>query len=148
MQLFVGRGINSGASPAATGQSLVWRRMHLSVLPPASALLQRAIPGSGGNAVTLVANLQRPATAPFHDHMVQGRAVFPGAGYLELAVSGAEILTGEQNLSNDNNSSPTSFHRKDSGRGAFSLHTRTSGIRGNLHKPMTGVFLRIDYNVI
>lgn len=100
MHGIAGRGSDSGASSVdAENQQLLWRRMHLSVLPSASALLQSARLGPGGTSVSLEASLGRPAAALFYDHRVQGRAVFPGAGYLELAVSGAVILTGEHLLS-------------------------------------------------
>lgn len=94
-----GRG-NDGAAPSAvaTSQPLFWRCTHLSVLPPACALLQSAILGPRGLLVVLVANLGRPAAAHFHDHRVQGRTVFPAAGYLELAVSGTDMLTGDRHL--------------------------------------------------
>lgn len=91
----IGRSSDDGINlPASNPTPLAWDRFHQSVLPPASALLHTAFVISRGISVSLEANLGQVAATMFHDHRVQGRAVFPGAGYLELAVSGACILTG------------------------------------------------------
>ena len=90
--------------------SLLLRRSHVSLLPPASALLMRVY-GDGGTKAVLEAALLRPAAAALlRDHCVQGRAVVPAAAYLELATAGASILSGMFASTRSERVRPTGLH--------------------------------------
>lgn len=81
-------------SGGGDGCSIVWQRSYCHVLPPAHSLLRRAAvlqplqPAAGagdvasvaGHLVSFEAELLHPAAAFLHEHRVNNRAVFPGAG--------------------------------------------------------------------
>lgn len=73
--------------------SALWDRRFLFVLPPSHALLRRALPTpTVSSAAVFEVALAHPAAAFLWQHVVNGRAIFPGAGYLELAAAAVEIL--------------------------------------------------------
>jgi acyl transferase domain-containing protein len=81
-----------GAAPVLP--QLVYRRRSFPWRDPPHPFVQRAIPSSDGAVV-----FRSPTAGALHaivaNHVVQGRVVFPGAGYLEVArAAGATALHG------------------------------------------------------
>lgn len=72
-----------------------WQRQRVWLLPQARTLVRRAVAPSaatGRRVVQLEAQLSLPLLAQLWDHQVQGRVVFPGAGYVELALASITTL--------------------------------------------------------
>ena len=79
------------------GKPVAWQRNHISVLPPAHVQL-RAFSLSSTSRAAFEMTLGQPVHAFFADHIVSGKVVFPGAGYLEMAVAtGTTLLQGSTN---------------------------------------------------
>mgnify|MGYP001806729484 CR=1 FL=1 len=70
-----------------------WQRQYAFVLPPAHALCRSAAVTSATAKITWCADLTHPTVQFLRDHVVAGRTVFPGAGYLEMAVAAAHIAS-------------------------------------------------------
>jgi hypothetical protein len=62
------------------------------VLPPAHSLCRRAVVAPHARDVTFHVSLSHPAMSYMHNHIVNGRAIFPGAGYLEMSAAAVLIL--------------------------------------------------------
>ena len=82
-------------SPVASrpAPSLLYRRHAFQWRDQPHPFAQRSLPSSAGDSVVF----QSPTAGALHalvaDHVVQGRVVFPGAGYLEMArAAGARAL--------------------------------------------------------
>jgi hypothetical protein len=82
-------------SPVASrpAPSLLYRRHAFRWRDQPHPFAQRSLPSSAGDSVVF----QSPTAGALHalvaDHVVQGRVVFPGAGYLEMArAAGARAL--------------------------------------------------------
>ncbi|PNH02167.1 Erythronolide synthase, modules 3 and 4, partial [Tetrabaena socialis] len=99
-------GPGAGQGGAACGPQLPWRKRHQWLQPTASVLVQAVMVASAGPGAALGA---RAATALFecrlgassrlsymYDHVVNGRPVFPGAGYMEMAASCVAALLQQQ----------------------------------------------------
>ena len=73
----------------------VWKRTHISVLPPAhpQILTATVVPQTGNSAVTFEMQLGHPIHAFFKHHRVSGKAIFPGAGYLEMSAAAVEGMS-------------------------------------------------------
>ena len=83
-----------GAARATVAAPLVYRRRAFPWRSSPHPFVQRALPTSDGASV-----FRSPAAGALHnlvaDHIVQGRVIFPGAGYLEMArAAGAMVLSG------------------------------------------------------
>lgn len=65
-------------------QPLYWSKQHLSVAPLVHALAA-CVGAVGQQQVVLQARLGDVRSARLHDHVVLGRAIVPGAGFMEMA---------------------------------------------------------------
>jgi acyl transferase domain-containing protein len=80
-----------------TNSPLPWHRTRHWALPPAHLLASRAeclISSDGGGKLTFECSLSAPQLSYLWDHVVGGSAVFPGAGYLEMASAAARLAAG------------------------------------------------------
>lgn len=97
---FAFQGTNAHAlllSPEAAGASLGkpdahWARQRFWVAPHPHAALVGAAAAEAGRHVAVQAELTAPECAYLWDHHVAGKALFPGAGFFELAIAAASML--------------------------------------------------------
>jgi acyl transferase domain-containing protein/acyl carrier protein len=74
----------------------VWKQTYASVLPPAHPQIYSASRSSSNSvpsAITLEMRLGQPIHAFFQAHRVSGKAIFPGAGYLEMTAAAVETMS-------------------------------------------------------
>jgi len=74
----------------------VWKQTYASVLPPAHPQISSASMlknSSTSGSVNLEMRLGQPIHAFFQAHRVSGKAIFPGAGYLEMTAAAVETMT-------------------------------------------------------
>jgi hypothetical protein len=86
------------AALAAQPAAPCWWRARHWVLPPPLRLLQRAAPAGAGQQASLAFECAlgcTPELGYVWQHVVKGRAVFPGAGYLEMAAAAARVAAAE-----------------------------------------------------
>ena len=86
----------SGALSASRLATGLWERQTQWVAPEAHVMLHNMRSSSGRNP-TLALDCQLAATprlAFFWDHRVSGRALFPGAGFFELALAAVKVVAG------------------------------------------------------
>jgi hypothetical protein len=83
----------AAAARAAPAGQLAWRRGSHWAGPVACLLAERAA-RAGAAGVVLQARLGAPQLAYLWEHRVNGRALFPGAGYLEMCAAAARALQG------------------------------------------------------
>ena len=86
--------VGSGANkPSHSGSSVFYRRRTFQWREPLHAFAQRHLPPTQ-NAIAM---FRSPAVGALHalvaDHVVQGRVIFPAAGYLEMARASVAIGT-------------------------------------------------------
>jgi hypothetical protein len=81
-----GTGGASSSKPAAA-----WMQQRFWVAPPVHAALLRATAAPGGRLISMQALLTVAPLAYTWDHQVGGKALFPGAGFFELAAAAAKI---------------------------------------------------------
>lgn len=84
--------ITDGVGPAAS--SVQWRctmRCYREVLMPQHPMLYRAAQ-PGKQRLQLYVDLNSPSMAFMWDHQVNGGAILPGAGYLEMGAAAAGLL--------------------------------------------------------
>ncbi len=88
---------SSPATSSGGSNGVTWVRRDFQRLVPLSvghplAAYARALPPTSRNAsrlVEIVLPLSAPQVAYMYDHIVGGKALFPGAGYLEMALAAA-----------------------------------------------------------
>ncbi len=85
----------AAAAPATAAGQLAWRRSSCWAGPAACLLAEHVAHASGGARVVLQARLGAPQLAYLWQHRVAGRAIFPGAGYLEMVAAAARALGGD-----------------------------------------------------
>lgn len=89
--------VGGGASASSSSSWPLWEREYAHVLPPAHALLMRARAAAAATRagssqlLQLEADLTHAATAFLRDHVVNGKIIFPGAGYMEMALAAVHI---------------------------------------------------------
>eukprot|EP00889_Picochlorum_renovo_P002070 jgi/Picre1/29100/NNA_004493.t1 len=85
----------SKSKPKLVGdkRNLMLQKKHLWLVPSVFRFLQRTT--CRRKATILSVDLRASQNSYLWDHMVQGRHIFPGAGYFEMSNSAARLLTGE-----------------------------------------------------
>jgi acyl transferase domain-containing protein/acyl carrier protein len=72
----------------------VWKQTYVSVLPPAHPQIYSAsFSHNSKSTVNLEMRLGQPIHAFFQAHRVSGKAIFPGAGYLEMSAAAVETMS-------------------------------------------------------
>lgn len=85
----------SAAASAGQQQSLLMQQRYLSVLNPAHSLVRSAMAAAGvSGTVQFEVYLGHPSVAWLFDHIVGGRAIVPGAAYLEMGLAAGRQLLG------------------------------------------------------
>lgn len=79
-----------GHSRAAGGSSLVWQQSR-HWLAPQPHMLLTAFVKHAGSKLLMQCQLNQPKLAGFLDHRVMDKALFPAAGFLELAHASARV---------------------------------------------------------
>jgi acyl transferase domain-containing protein len=92
--------LQAGAQPRASAASRAraWERHRHWCSPPPHALLGEAVAGAGRGSFTVLARLGGAGLAYLWDHRVAGCALFPGAGFFELASAAARTAGGAHAL--------------------------------------------------
>jgi acyl transferase domain-containing protein len=93
-----GSGSLPSASPAAGAAAplLPWRKQRLWLQPAANLLVRRFSAAAAAGDLVFEARLGAPQLAYLWEHQVAGRAIFPAAGYLELALASLYTALGDQ----------------------------------------------------
>jgi NADPH:quinone reductase-like Zn-dependent oxidoreductase/3-oxoacyl-(acyl-carrier-protein) synthase len=88
-------GYTQAMASAGTGADLKWEHQRAWVAP-AVHLLSRRVATARGPCLVLEADLAATQLSYLWQHVVSGRAVFPGAGYMAMAVGVLEAMAGDQ----------------------------------------------------